>query len=222
MPTQPPSTQPCPAPSLLPTNQRMMTPPIIYEATEPPRRQYDAAETPIEACNMLRRQSSSDDDLLFLHPGPVDLIYGAENPLRTELVARHLSSVRRRRKRIKHLSLLGSELVDPEGLFQLLGKKLKKFNVKELAINQIPSLGNEGLISLAPFLNGTKTLKILDLSGANFDAKALQEIRCFFIKNPSLEVLNLGNNQCVGDEGAVVVSALQEGRGALRTLSMQN
>ena len=223
MPTQPPSAaQPCPAPSL-PTNQIMMTPPIIYEATAPPRRQYDAAETPIEACNMLRRQSSSsDDDLLFLHPGPVDLIYGAENPLRTELVARHLSSVRRRRKRIKHLSLLGSELVDPEGLFQLLGKKLKKFNVKELAINQIASLGNEELISLAPFLNGTKTLKILDLSGANFDAKALQEIRCFFIKNPSLEVLNLGDNECVGDEGAAVVSALQEGRGALRTLSMQN
>ncbi|KAL7490940.1 hypothetical protein ACHAWT_001127 [Skeletonema menzelii] len=208
-----------------------MTPPM-NEALAPPHRQYDASlkqqsslaastEVPmIVACNMLRRQSSSDDDLLFLHPGPVDLIYGAENPLRTELVARHLSSVRRRRKRIQHLSLLGSELVDPEGIFRLLGKKLKKFNVKELAINQIP-MSNQELISLAPFLNGTKTLKTLDLSGAAFDAKALQEIRCFFMKNTSLEVLNLGDNQCVGDEGAAVVSALQEGRAALRTLSMK-
>ena len=197
----------------------------------PPRRQYDAlnqqsspavtTEMPIPACNMPRRQNSSDDDLLFLHPGPVDLIYGAETPLRTEVVARHLSSVRRRRKRINHLSLLGSELVNPRGLFKLLGKKLKKFNVKELAINQIPSMNNEELISLAPFLNATKTLKILDLSGARFDAKALQEILCFFMKNPSLEVLVLGDNECVGDEGAAVVSSLQEGRAALRTLSMQ-
>ncbi len=227
MPTQPPSAKPCPEP--LPTSQRMM-PPMNEEAATP-LRQYDAAlnqqvvataEMPIPACNMPRRQNSSDDDLLFLHPGPVDLIYGAENPLRTEVVARHLSSVRRRRKRIHHLSLLGSELVDPKGVFRLFGKKLKKFNVKELAINQIPSMGNEELISLAPFLNATKTLKILDLSGARFDAKALQEIRCFFKKNPSLEVLVLGGNECIGDKGAAVVSELQEGRGTLRTLSMRS
>lgn len=226
MPTQPPSAKPCP--EQLPTNLKMM-PPMNEEATTPLRRQYDAfnqqvavtTEMPIPACNMPRRQNSSDDDLLFLHPGPVDLIYGAENPLRTEIVARHLSSVRRRRKRIHHLSLLGSELVDPKGVFRLLGKKLKKFNVKELAISQIPSMGNEELMSLSPFLNSTKTLKILDLSGARFDAKALQEIRCFFMKNPSLEVLILGDNECVGDKGAAVVSTLQEGRGMLRTLSMR-
>ncbi len=212
-------------------------PPLMNEAVTPPRCQdfHDAAlnqevvtpaattEMPIPTfCTMPRRQNSSDDDLLFLHPGPVDLIYGAETPLRTEVVARHLSSVRRRRKRINHLSLLGAELNDAEGLFRLLGKKLKKFNVKELAINQIPSMRNQELISLASFLNANTTLKILDLSGARFDAKALKEVRCFFKKNPSLEVLVLGDNECIGDVGAALVSsALQEGRGALRTLSMQ-
>ncbi|KAL7457893.1 hypothetical protein ACHAWC_009449, partial [Mediolabrus comicus] len=78
-------------------------------------------------------------------------------------------------------------------------------------------------ISLSSFLNGNKTLRSLDLSGARFDAKALQEIRSFFEKNRSLEVLVLGDNECVGDEGAeiVVSSTLHNGKGALRTLSMQ-
>ena len=200
----------------------------MNEAITPPRRQYDDGLNPAVitkmppcTCNMPRRQSSSDDDLLF-HPGPVDLIYSAEIPLRLEVVARHLSSVRRRRKRINHLSFLGSEVDDSEGLFRLLGKRLKRFNVKELAISQIPSMGNQELISLAPFLNSNKTLKILDLSGARFDDKGLQELRCFFKKNPSLEVLVLGDNECVGDEGAAaVVSALRKGRGSLRTLSVK-
>jgi hypothetical protein len=106
----------------------------------------------------------------------------------------------------------------------LLGKKLKKFYVRELAINHtMPRLRNDGLISLSSFLNGNKTLQSLDLSGARFDAKALQEIRSFFEKNRSLEVLVLGDNECVGDEGAeiVVSSTLHNGKGALRTLSMQ-
>ncbi len=172
----------------------------------------------------MQRQNSSEDDVLFLSPGPVDLIYGCEAPIPTEVVARNLSSVRRRRKRINHFSFLSSEFVDSEGLFRLLGKKLKKLYVRELAINHImPRLRNDELISLSSFLNGNKTLRSLDLSGARFDAKALQEIRSFFEKNRSLEVLVLGDNECVGDEGAeiVVSSTLHNGKGALRTLSMQ-
>jgi hypothetical protein len=203
----------------------------MNEAIMPPRRQYfyddeslnqEATEMLMPtSCTMPRRQSSCDDDLLFLHPGPVDLIYGAETPLRTEVLARHLSSVRRRKKRINHLSFLGTQLNDSEGLFRLLGKKLKKLNVKELSIDQIP-IRNQELMSLASFLNANTTLKVLDLSGARFDAKAMKEISCFFKKNPSLEVLVLGDNKCVGDEGAALVStALQGGRGALRTLSLQ-
>ena len=175
--------------------------------------------TQMSTCDMHRH---SNDDFLFVHPGPVDLIYGAESPLQTGIVARHLSSLRRRRKRINHLSFLASEIADSEGLFRLLGKKLKRIYVKELAINQIPSMRNDELISLASFFNCNKTLRSIDFSGARFDVKALQEVRSFFKNNRSLEVLVMGDNECIGDEGAaVVISALQEGKGALRTLSMQ-
>lgn len=172
----------------------------------------------------MQRQNSSEDDVLFLSPGPVDLIYGSEARIPTEVVARNLSSVRRRRKRIGHFSFLSSEFVDSEGLFRLMGKKLKKFYVRELAISHImPSMRNDELVSLSSFLNGNRNLRSLDLSGARFDAKALQEIRSFFEKNRSLLVLNLGDNECVGDEGAeiVVSSTLHNEKGALRTLSMQ-
>ena len=229
-PIQQPPTKPCTAPPTPLLIHKRMTPLAngavsSYRLDNIPH--VPTAEMPMpthscSTCNMPRRQNSCDDDLLFLHPGPVDLLYGAEI-VRTEVVARHLSFVRRRRKRINHLSLLGSELADPKGLFKYLGKKLKKFNVRELAINGITSMGNEELTSFAPFLNSNKTLKILDLSGARFDAKALQEMRCFFMKNPSLEVLVLKDNEYVGDKGAAVVSSLQEGRMALRlrTLSMK-
>jgi len=164
------------------------------------------------------------EDLLY-YPGPIELIYGAESPVATKDVARHISSARKRRRPIQHLGFLGCRFHDgTPAVFRTLGKKLRRVkSIEELAINGVPDVGNEELASLAPFLNANSTLRSLDLTGATFNNTAIKEVRPFFRRNSTLEVLVLGENQCVGDEGVdTIVSALQAGRGRLQVLAIES
>ncbi|KAL7539237.1 hypothetical protein ACHAXR_009108 [Thalassiosira sp. AJA248-18] len=157
-------------------------------------------------------------------PGPIELVYGAESPIKLIDVARQISSAKKRRRPIDHLSFYGCRFKDQGRFFRTLGKKLKRSNnVKELAISGIPDVGNEELSSLAPFLNENLTLRSLDLTGATFNTKAIKEVRHFFRRNSSLEVLVLGENQCVGDEGVnTILSSLQDGQGKLQVLAIES
>jgi len=155
------------------------------------------------------------DDFLMNHPpGPLNLIYGPESPIKLSDITRHLTVARKRRRTIDHLSFLGCHFSDgARAVFRKLGKKLQRVDtsMKELAISGIPSLGNEELSSLAPFLNKSTTLRSLDLTGATFTSAAIEELRPFFSNNKALEVLVLGENPCIGDEGVhVLVTSLLE------------
>ena len=95
--------------------------------------------------------------------------------------------------------------------------------MKELAISGIAGLGNEELTSLAPFLNTNRTLRSLDLTGATFTSDAIHELRPFFSLNTSLEVLALGENPCIGDEGVhVLVASLLQSSGSVQVLAMDS
>lgn len=159
---------------------------------------------------------SIDEDLFFGSPGgPIELVYGSESPIKVANVSRHISHAKKRRRPIHNLSFLGCDFHDgTQTAFRALGKKLRMVkNVKEFAINGIPSVGNEELSSLAPFLNANDTLRSLDLTGATFNTKGIKGINRFFRRNSSLEVLVVGENECVGDEGVEnIVSSLQAGR----------
>ena len=185
-----------------------------------------AGPTELSGTNEMKASpaTTADDDELY-HPGPIELVYGDESPINISGVLRHISSARRRH-RIQHLHFLGCQFVDgTRNAFRTIGKKLRRTNnVHELAINNVPDVGNEELTSLAPFLNANTTLRSLDLTGASFNASAINEVKPFFRRNSSLEVLVLGENQCVGDEGVdAILSALQSGRGRkrLRVLAVE-
>jgi len=173
---------------------------------------------------MLNHCVDSRDNVLY-HSGSIDLVYGSESPVSTNEVASHLSSAKKRRRSVDHLGFFGCRFYDgTRSVFRTLGKKLRRVkDVKELAINGIPDVGDEELSSLAPFLNSNTTLRSLDLTGATFHAKAIKEVRHFFRRNSSLEVLVLGENSRVGDEGVeTVVSSLQRGRGKLQVLAIES
>ena len=146
---------------------------------------------------------SQDDEHIFFYPGPLQLVYGSESPIKVADIARHIASAKKRRRNINHLSFIGSSFHEgTRTVFQMLGKKLRKIkHIKALSISNIPDFGNIELLSLAPFLNSSKSLRTLDLSGASFNGTAVNEIQRFFRRNSSLEVLNLGDNQCLGDDG---------------------
>ena len=171
------------------------------------------------------------------HPGPIHLIYGSESPIKLADVSRHLSSARKRRRPIEHLSFMGCQFHEgARAVFRKLGRKLHRGAVdsstrtttttatmKELAISGIAGLGNEELISLAPFLNTNRTLRSLDLTGATFTSDAIHELRPFFSLNTSLEVLALGENPCIGDEGVhVLVASLLQSSGSVQVLAMDS
>ena len=40
---------------------------------------------------------SQDDEHIFFHPGPVQLVYGSESPIKMADIARHLASAKKRR-----------------------------------------------------------------------------------------------------------------------------
>ena len=96
--------------------------------------------------------------------------------------------------------------------------------MQEFAISGISGLGNVELASLAPFLNLNTTLRSLDLTGATFTSAAIHELLPFFSLNKSLEVLVLGDNPCIGDDGAhALVASLQSGSGTrLQVLAMDS
>ena len=109
----------------------------------------------------------------------------------------------------------------------MLGKKLRKIkHIKALSISNVPGFGNVELLSLAPFLNSTKSLRTLDLSGASFNGTAVDEIQRFFRRNSSLEVLNLEDNQCLGDDGVEsIISSLESNtkkKNKLKVLALNN
>ena len=161
----------------------------------------------------------------FCPTGPLELVYGAESPVNIAEITSHISSAKKRRRPIDNLSFYQCQFKEgTRKVFRTLGKKLKRVhNVRELAINGILGVGNEELVALAPFLNSSLTLRSLDLTGAEFDAKGIQEIRPFFRRNSSLEVLVLGENRCVGDEGVeAVTSALQSNQGGLQVLAIES
>ena len=130
------------------------------------------------------------------YPGPIDLVYGAESPVRTEDVASQFSFARKRKLPIRHVSFLGCQFCDSiKRVFRVLGRKLKRVrHIRELAISGIPQVGNEEIRQLAPFFRG----------------------------NISLEVLDLGGSCCLGDDGTkTVITALQEGKSKINVLGLE-
>ncbi|KAL7548353.1 hypothetical protein ACHAWF_011641 [Thalassiosira exigua] len=156
-----------------------------------------------------------------------DLVYGSESPVASSDVERHLTSARKRRRPVRHLGFLGCRFRGgTPRAFRAVGRRLRRTrsDVRELAVRGVPNVGNEELKSLAPFLNASATLRSLDLTGTRFDARALEEVKPFFRRCSSLEVLVVGENECVGDEGVeVLASSLgEEGRGRLRVLAVES
>ena len=158
---------------------------------------------------------SQDDDTIFFYPGPIQLIYGSESPIHLADIVRHISSAKKRRRNIDHLSFLECQFYDDtRTVFATLGKKLRRVkNSKELSICGIHNVGNQEIISLAPLLNSSNSLRTLDLTGGTFDVIAINAIqRLFRRNNSSLEVLNLSDNSCLGDDSVeTIMSSLQSG-----------
>ena len=171
---------------------------------------------------------SQDDEHIFFYPGPIQLIYGSESPIKLADVATHLASAKKRRRNINHLSFIGSTFNEgTRTVFQIIGKKLRKIkHIKALTISNVPDFGNVELLSLAPFLNSTKSLRTLDLTGVSFNGTAVDEIQRFFRRNSSLEILNLGDNQCLGDDGVEsIISSLESNtkkKSKLQVLGLNN
>ncbi|KAL7501747.1 hypothetical protein ACHAWX_000338 [Stephanocyclus meneghinianus] len=186
--------------------------------------------TPSGHCLPVGETSTSHFDYF---PGPISLIFGSESPLHAQDLSRHFP---RRRKRsfsctsspgqhVYHLSLLGCHFHNIKDSFLLLGKKMKRENrLKELAIcDTIPRMGNQEMSHVARGLGNNTNLRVLDLTGARFDAFGLSTLKSFFEKNSSLEVLSLGDNSNIGDKGVqVILSAFQNRRGNLRVLNLED
>ena len=158
---------------------------------------------------------SLDDDTIFFYPGPVQLIYGSESPINLADILRHISSAKKRRRNIDHLSFLECQFHDDTlTVFATLAMKLRRVkSIKELSICGILNVGNEEIISLAPLLNSFISLRSLELTGGTFDVAAINAIQRFFRRNnSSLEVLNLSDNSCLGDESVeTIMTSLQSG-----------
>ena len=158
---------------------------------------------------------SQDDDTVFFYPGPIQLIYGSESPIHLADIVRHISSAKKRRRNIDHLSFLECQFYDDtRTVFATLGKKLRRVkDIKELSICGIHNVGNDEIISFAPLFNSSNSLRSLDLTGGRFDVTAINAIQRFFRRNnSSLEVLNLSDNSCLGDESVEnIMSSLQSG-----------
>lgn len=105
---------------------------------------------------------SQDDENIFFYPGPVQLVYGSESPIKLADIATHLASAKKRRRNVNHLSFIGSTFNEgTRTVFQMLGKKLRKIkNIKALTISNIPGFGNVELLFLAPFLNSSKSVRM--------------------------------------------------------------
>lgn len=164
--------------------------------------------------------------------GPISLIFGSESPIQSNVVSRHFPSRKRstssqtaaKRQYIHHLSLLGCHLCNIKGVFELLGKKVRReVHLKELAICHLtPKLGNEEMVHLAHGLSKNSNLLVLDLTGSSFDARGLYELKPFFEENRSLEVLSLSENANFGDAGMqALLSFLKSGK-SLRVLNLES
>lgn len=96
-------------------------------------------------------------------------------------------------------------------------------HLRELAVcGATPKMGNREMAYLAHGLSGNSNLRLLDLTGASFNAPGLARLKPFFEKNPSLKVLSLGENANIGDDGLqVILSALRCSKGELRVLNME-
>lgn len=97
-------------------------------------------------------------------------------------------------------------------------------HLEELAIcNTTPKLSNAEMVHLARGLSKNTNLRLLDLTGADVNVRGLREIKPFLEKNGSLEVLALGENANIGDEGLqVILSSLQKGGHSLRALNLES
>lgn len=176
---------------------------------------------------MLEKSLDDIREEVFYQPGPIELLYGAESPIKLADIARHIAAAKKQGRTIQNLSFLGCQFYDGTSkAFRTLGRKLRRVkNIKELVVNGVPNVGNDELVSLAPFLNVNSTLRSLELTKATFDTTTIDGVLCPFIRrNSSLEVLVLGDNKCIGDEGAkAIATALQQvvRRGSrLRVLAM--
>eukprot|EP00956_Cyclotella_meneghiniana_P030827 scaffold78914_cov22-Cyclotella_meneghiniana.AAC.1 len=79
-------------------------------------------------------------------------------------------------------------------------------HIRELSVcSTIPKLGNEELMHLAYGLSKNSNLAVLDLTGGNFDARGLAALVPFFQRNPSLEVLSLGENENIKSGGVQLI-----------------
>jgi hypothetical protein len=164
-------------------------------------------------------------------PGPISLIFGSESPIHSHDVSHHFPSRKRSlscaatpQQYVCHLSLLGCTFVNIKDVFHLLGKKMRRENsLQELAVcHTTPKLGNDELIQLARGLSKNSKLRVLDLSGACFDARGLASLKSYLDRNSSLEVLSLGENVNIGDEGVdIVLASLRRGNQELRVLNIE-
>lgn len=163
----------------------------------------------------------------FSSATPITLLYGSESSIHTYRIDNDLSCLKKhtRRSTIHNVSFLGCRFHDITSTFRLLDNKLRprQRKLQELTISRcVPRAGNSELICLASLLNCNSMLRVLDLTGASFDAKAIHEIRTFFKMNSSLEVLALGENEYIGDDGVDAITVtLQEGQGKLQVLNME-
>jgi hypothetical protein len=99
----------------------------------------------------------------------------------------------------------------------------REVHLQELAIcNLTPKLGNEEMVHLAHGLDKNSKLLVLDLTGSSFDARGVYELKTFFEKNHSLEVLSLSENVNFGDAGIqALLSTLKSGKN-LRVLNLES
>mmetsp|Transcript_5129 Transcript_5129/g.10039 ORF Transcript_5129/g.10039 Transcript_5129/m.10039 type:complete len:577 (-) Transcript_5129:207-1937(-) len=194
------------------------------------QRYKNAANVKAESTTITMLEHNLDDsrEKVLYQLGPIELLYGAESPIKLADVARHIAAAKKQGRTIQNLSFLGCQFYDGTSkAFRALSRKLRRVkDIKELVVNGVPNVGNDELVSLAPFLNVNSTLRSLELTKATFDATTIGEVLCPFIRrNISLEVLVLGENKYIGDEGAkAIATALQQvvrRRGSrLRVLAM--
>lgn len=171
-------------------------------------------------------------DNISYFPGPISLIFGSESSLHSDEITRFFPSRKRPlyctsipSQPVHHLSLLGCQFVDIKDTFRILGKKLRRENhLEELAIcNTTPKLSNAEMANLAHGLSKNSNLRLLDLTGADVNAKGFLKIKPFLEKNSSLQVLVLGENASVGDDGLhVILSSIQKGGHSLRALNLES
>ncbi|KAL7466152.1 hypothetical protein ACHAXS_006448, partial [Conticribra weissflogii] len=163
---------------------------------------------------------------------PLHLIYGSESPLDGKQVLRQLSFAKKYKLPVHNLSFLGSRFEGeydesndddcgriPEAKFKTktndesksfyrsLAKTLKRISsIQELAFCNMPQIGNYELSLLSPFFHHNDTLRSLDLSGLSLSGDGVSSIHELLKNNRNLEVLSLGGNVRLGDEGLKSVS----------------